>query len=275
MFLFRPRSTGRCILHTGDFRAGADMEMYPAFWNHNIDTIYLDTTYMPSKADFISQPSSLDAARRVVGKFLEHRTASTTTTDKPIIVVGTYLIGKEKVWMSIAESFDLKVWLEAQRLKTLTCIYPPEHPIFKRIVSRATDATLHVLPLQRVKWPQINEYRNQLQRDVDADGLGDDLAVRMLALRPSGWEKDGTHRLKPNVPLSLIGVQYSEHSSYAELARFVRFLRPARVISTVPHGRNLCVTPACPKEWLDQQVRPKREAMQTNILSFIQQKPNK
>lgn len=280
MFLFRLLSTGRCILHTGDFRASAEMEMYPAFWNHNIDTVYLDTTYMPTKAAFISQSSSLDAACRAVQTFLQpHPSASCTSSPdgRPIIVVGTYLIGKEKVWMSIAEAFDLNVWLEAQRHRTLACIYAPGHPIFKRIVTQPSAAQLHVLPLQRVTWPQLCEYRDQLEREFRAYASDPALKVRMLAVRSSGWEKDSssTRRINRNAALSLIGVQYSEHSSHAELARFVRFLRPERVISTVPHGRDLHETPECPAAWMERRVRPMRESMQTNILSFVQLKQPK
>lgn len=43
MFLFK-LPDGRCMLHVGDFRATADMEMEPVFWNNTICCIYLDTT---------------------------------------------------------------------------------------------------------------------------------------------------------------------------------------------------------------------------------------
>jgi len=48
----------------------------------------------------------------------------------------------------------------------------------------------------------------------------------LLGIRPSGWEKNS----KPSYGkrISTIGIEYSEHSSYKELERFVRFL----VIST-------------------------------------------
>lgn len=69
----------------------------------------------------------------------------------------------------------------------------------------------------------------------------------LVAIRPSGWEKNS----KPSYGkrISVIGVEYSEHSSYKELERFVRFLKPKNVISTVPIGRDLCVTAKVPVKW--------------------------
>jgi len=69
----------------------------------------------------------------------------------------------------------------------------------------------------------------------------------LLAIRPSGWEKNS----KPSYGkrISVIGVEYSEHSSYKELERFVRFLKPKNVISTVPVARDLCVTGKVPAKW--------------------------
>lgn len=73
----------------------------------------------------------------------------------------------------------------------------------------------------------------------------------LLGIRPSGWEKNS----KPSFgkKISTIGIEYSEHSSYKELERFVRFLKPMRVISTVPVGRDLFVTGDVPKIWYQYQ----------------------
>lgn len=92
---------------------------------------------------------------------------------------------------------------------------------------------------------------------------------KVLAIRPSGWEKQ---RSKPNFAnkISILGVQYSEHSSYSELERFVRFLQPKEVISTVPFsGKNLNKTPKIPKTWFNQKVEPKLKSYQRNIMDFM------
>ena len=45
MFLFR-FSNGKLILHTGDFRAAPYILKHPLLQPSQIDTIYLDTTYV-------------------------------------------------------------------------------------------------------------------------------------------------------------------------------------------------------------------------------------
>ncbi|RKO88219.1 DNA repair metallo-beta-lactamase-domain-containing protein [Blyttiomyces helicus] len=75
--------------------------------------------------------------------------------------------------------------------------------------------------------------------------------THILALRPTGWtfrrgpsptassEPFTTSSLTPTHPsprITLVGVPYSEHSSFTELAAFVKGARPVRVIPTVFGG---------------------------------------
>lgn len=92
---------------------------------------------------------------------------------------------------------------------------------------------------------------------------------KVLAIRPSGWERE---KSKPNFAnrISILGIQYSEHSNYIELKRFVRFLRPKTVYSTVPiNGRNLARTPSIPKDWFNHDIQPKTRGYQRNIMDFM------
>lgn len=68
----------------------------------------------------------------------------------------------------------------------------------------------------------------------------------------------------------MLGIQYSEHSNYTELERFVRFLRPENVISTVPFSnKNVGKTPNIPKSWLSTELKPRFNGHQRNIKDFL------
>lgn len=85
---------------------------------------------------------SINEAKTLVNQFLNHNIGQPA-----LIIVGSYLIGKEKVWISLAERFNKKVWLEPQRLKAVECIYKSTDDIFKLIVKEKADATIHVLSM--------------------------------------------------------------------------------------------------------------------------------
>ncbi|KAH8265563.1 hypothetical protein KR038_010666 [Drosophila bunnanda] len=230
MFFFK-LSSGECILHTGDFRANADMESLPIFWNHiNIDLLYLDTTYMDKNYDFCHQTDSVDRTVELVRGFMERNPGK-----RILIVCGAYVIGKEKIWLALAEEFCLNVWTEPHRRGAVSCLHWPELQFILTDDPRA--ANLHVIGLGKISYPSLVEYFKPFEDQYDM----------LLGIRPSGWEKNS----KPSYGkrISTIGIEYSEHSSYKELERFVRFLKPKRVISTVPVGRDLFVTGEVPTKW--------------------------
>lgn len=126
---------------------------------------------MASRAKFDSQMISIDAAKQSVRTYLGFENAA-----KPLIMVGTYvigiqnyykdclhikptnvlillLIGKEKIWISIAETFDLKVWLEPNRRKAAECIFAKDDPTRQRIVDRREDANMHIVALGETAYP--------------------------------------------------------------------------------------------------------------------------
>ncbi|XP_052873357.1 uncharacterized protein LOC128278665 [Anopheles cruzii] len=250
MFLFRlPNGTN--ILHTGDFRASPEMEEYPELWNFPIDCIYLDTTYLSSKYAFKPQCESVAIARDTVLAFLKKNIGA-----KVLIVCGSYLIGKEKVWMELAIATGMKVWTEPNRWKALTAIADPMQ--LSLLVTDPAQADIHVLAMNKISYDELGEYLDQFPDRYDC----------VIALRPSGWEKNSKPQYRGRI--NIVGIEYSEHSSFDELKRFVQFVRPREVISTVPYGNaNQSRTPTVPMSWYTGDIRPQRKALQLSITSFI------
>lgn len=67
-----------------------------------------------------------------------------------------------------------------------------------------------------------------------------------------------------------LGIEYSEHSSYDELRRFVRFLQPSKIISTVPSGSDISQTSKIPRSWYKNELRIWQKGYQRSITNFIQ-----
>lgn len=151
LFLFQ-FPDGRNVLHTGDFRANNEMVEQLERWNVKLDLVYLDTTYLASKRRMPAQEESIDFLIKHVQRYLEENIG-----EKFLIVVGAYLIGKEKAWMSIAKHFNFKVFLEKERLKAFKaiCTCSLEHfEIYKNHVTENEDeADVRVVNMIQLSYP--------------------------------------------------------------------------------------------------------------------------
>lgn len=145
MFLFKLKS-GKCILHTGDFRASPDMEEYAELWNNQVDMIYLDTTYLSTKYEFQTQSDSIALINQYCHEFIN----SKEIAGNYLILCGAYKIGKEKVWLRIAQEFNCKVWVDKERLKVIQCIQNED--ISEVLTTHPKDASIHVLPLGNISY---------------------------------------------------------------------------------------------------------------------------
>lgn len=174
-----------------------------------------------------------------------------------VIIVGTYVIGKERVWSKLATELGCRVWLEKSRLEAVECY--GDSAMLELLTVDPTEALIHVLPLQHLFYEHLTKYLEQFEG----------IYKRALAIRPTGWEKHGRMQRRP--PITILGIQYSEHSSYSELERFVRHLRPEEVISTVPVGGGGHTLPTVPAQWLAREVEPKRTGQQS-ITCFLKVK---
>lgn len=251
LFLFK-FPDGRSVLHTGDFRANDEMvEKLHHFECPNLDLIYLDTTYLHSKRRMPSQQESIDFVLQNVQKYLEDFIG-----EKFIILVGAYLIGKEKVWMSIAEKFNFKVYLEKERFKAFKeiCTASVTHFKFykKYITLNEGEAEIRVVNMLQITYTSLRDFLSENQDSFNT----------LLGIAASGWENNKYTSGR----ISQIHCQYSEHSSYDELEKFIVSTNPKNVISTVPiRPINSDITAEVPKEWLTEDGRNRKKKKQQKL----------
>ncbi|XP_022091755.1 DNA cross-link repair 1A protein-like [Acanthaster planci] len=222
LFLFH-LSDGRVFLHTGDFRADSAMEQLPQLRSCHIDQLFLDTTYLDPQYDFPTQAEVIEYTAQIAVDVVKRN-------NKTLLVCGTYTIGKEKIFIAIAEAVGCKVFVAKDKKNILDCL---ENSRLQSMLTLDKNATrLHVVTMATLTNQSLKEYLSKFSGRYDA----------VVAFKPTGWthsdKKTNLQDIKPSRsgPVSIYGVPYSEHSSYSELRRFVQFIRPNRIIPTVNVG---------------------------------------
>ncbi|XP_062988758.1 DNA cross-link repair 1A protein [Elgaria multicarinata webbii] len=220
LFIF---TNGTVILHTGDFRADPSMERYPFLIGQKVHTLYLDTTYCSPEYTFPSQQEVIQFAVNTAFEMV-------TLNPRTLVVCGTYSIGKEKVFLAIAEVLGSKVSLSQDKYKTLHCL---ESAAINSLITLDWNNTLlHLLPMMQINFKALQNHLNKFSEKFD----------HILAFKPTGWTfSNGCCSLSDIQPqtrgrITIYGIPYSEHSSFLEMKRFVQWLKPQKIIPTVNVG---------------------------------------
>ncbi|KAG0016167.1 DNA break repair nuclease [Podila clonocystis] len=278
--------------------------------NVPIDILYLDTTYSNPRYTFPSQKLVISETVRAINKELGLANDTAAAPPKPapmkkaksgnvqklvtmstkpakmskaaadwsrkmeankvVICVGTYLIGKERVWMAVAKALRCKVFVQPAKLQILSCLEDQE--IMDILTSDPREAQVHLMHMGSDMSPEsLQEYLDKLSPTF----------TRLIAIRPTGWtfsggpKKDSVSttditpeqtptslQLRPSYTSPMVKiypVPYSEHSSFNELAGFVRSLNILRIIPTVgvgsEKGRHAM------SEWFDRWERERRQGV--------------
>ncbi|KAG0259299.1 hypothetical protein DFQ27_004166, partial [Actinomortierella ambigua] len=175
---------------------------------------------------------------RYPGTWPEQMTANDGA--KVLICVGTYLIGKERVFVAIAKALSSKIYVQPSKRQILGCL--EDRALMAMLTDDPREAQVHLVHMGTDLSPaNLQTYLEGLQPRFE----------RVIAIRPTGWsfssssyKKEGPASagavvLKPSYVserIKVYGVPYSEHSSFSELAGFVRSLQIAKVIPTVGVG---------------------------------------
>ena len=266
IFLFEipvPEGGSLKYLHTGDFRASRQHWTNPLLLEKTWDKVYLDTTYCKPVHSFPDQQQVLDVvgevARRVdagecladmistknliknyfsssVSTITSLITTGSSTKKNTIFVVGTYLIGKEKVWMEVSKQIHSKVNSEKRKMKVYKILGKYDKTLNDVLSEYPSDARVHVVPMNHINHDQLLKLKGKDN-------------VNVLAFRPTGWTfssnttnvtaSSAKYTIKSLKPVYLEGniavipLPYSEHSSYSELETFCTTLRIKQIIPTV------------------------------------------
>ncbi|XP_056153490.1 DNA cross-link repair 1A protein [Lampris incognitus] len=230
---------GQTVLHTGDFRADTSMETYPELLSCRVQTLYLDTTYCSPEYTFPSQQDVIHFAASTAFELV-------TLHPRTLVVCGSYSVGKEKVFLALADILGSKVCLSRDKYNTMCCL-ESEH-IQRLITTDWKAARVHVLPMMQLTFKNLHAHLSRFLGQYD----------RLVAFKPTGWtfsqQVESVMDIQPQTSgnISLYGIPYSEHSSFLEMKRFVQWLQPLKIIPTVNVGSwsSRKSMDRCLKDWL-------------------------
>ncbi|CAB1434499.1 unnamed protein product [Pleuronectes platessa] len=230
---------GQKVLHTGDFRADPSMETYPELLSCRVQTLYLDTTYCSPEYTFPRQQEVINFAVNTAFELV-------TLSPRTLVVCGSYSVGKEKVFLALAEVLGSKVCLSRDKYNTMCCLESEQ--IRQRITTDGKAAQVHVLPMMQISFNKLQQYLARFSQQYD----------QLLAFKPTGWtfsqKVESVEDIRPQIDgnISIYGIPYSEHSSFLELKRFVQWLKPLKIIPTVNNGSwaSRKAMEKCFSEWL-------------------------
>ncbi|KAL6007403.1 hypothetical protein ACLOJK_032900 [Asimina triloba] len=219
---------GERYVHTGDFRFCESMKADPALNGFvGADAVFLDTTYCNPKWAFPSQVESVD----YVVKMIERIKKENSGIGKSILfLVSTYVVGKERLLIEISNSCGCLLHVDGRKMAVLRALGLADSAAFTEDAS-STDVHVVGWNVLGETWPYFRPNFVRMNEIMVEKGYS--MAVGFV---PTGWvygaKRDGfAVRAKESCEIHL--VPYSEHSSYDELRKYVRFLRPKRLIPTV------------------------------------------
>lgn len=231
--LFYVWRTKRYVLHSGDCRFDIGVfskheQLVKVIKDGQLDFLHLDTTYCNPKYDFPRQKDVL------AGVVEAARQEDRRTRGRCLFFFGTYSIGKERVFLAVANALDLHIYADKRKMGILRQIGMPD--LQKRLVDRPANARVHVVPMRNLSPDGVRAHATKagMNRKFIGSGL-------VIVFRPTGWSfrpgADGGNGVRRSVRAAdqaiTFDVAYSEHSSFAELSEFVKFAHPARIFPTV------------------------------------------
>lgn len=164
-------ASGASYLHTGDMRWHPRMSKYPALrpftqpgGTQSLAGLYLDTTYCDAKYAFPTQAAVVAAAVSVAKSF--------AADPGVLFVVGSYGIGKERVFMAIAEALDERVVVNATKLRMLQSLGWPLRDV-RRLTTDTSAGRIFVVPMHALSAANLDKWLSRARGgDLSFGGYG-------------------------------------------------------------------------------------------------------
>jgi len=219
------QNQGLTHLHCGDCRFSH--AMIANLKQHDLHTIFLDTTYGATKNCSSPQQDAIDFVAKKVSEACEKG------RDDLAVFVGSYNLGKERIFLRLIEDLDANVFTLPRRLQIVQQLRLPEK-VMKHFVKDRHNALVHVMNMKFIgtMWPYFQPNYPQVQKYMEEIGK-----TRAICFIPTGWanaskwNREHSFSQKDNISIHL--VSYSEHSNLIELEEFMKSLKPAKIIPTV------------------------------------------
>ncbi|XP_077230397.1 sterile alpha motif (SAM) domain-containing protein [Tasmannia lanceolata] len=219
IILFEPPNS-KAVLHTGDFRFSEEMASSSFLQSCRIHTLILDTTYCNPQYDFPKQEAVI--------QFVLEAIQAEAFNPKTLFLVGSYTIGKERLFVEVARFLRKKVYVGAAKLRLLECLGIPKEDMQWFTVNEQ-ESHIHVVPMWTIaSFKRMKYISNQYSSRFNL----------IVAFSPTGWtfgkgKKKSPWRKWQQGTIIRYEVPYSEHCSFTELKEFVRFISPENIVPSV------------------------------------------
>ncbi|KAJ1965898.1 repair protein PSO2 SNM1 [Dipsacomyces acuminosporus] len=164
------------------YRVNADSEYLPSFLNRLRNGTKSTTASMDSKR-LPERPSLITRWFRPNQRALASDLKSPAPQRRRILfVVGTYTIGKEKLFVEIAHRLNSKIYIAADKRRILECIQSPS--LTSLLTDNMGEAQVHAVSMNMVNMRGMAEYLSTVQAVTPSFS-------RIVAFNPTGWSHAG------------------------------------------------------------------------------------
>ncbi|KAG7835415.1 hypothetical protein KL942_005354 [Ogataea angusta] len=260
--MFVIESPGLRYLHCGDCRINKPM-LESLMQIGRFHKIYLDTTYLNPLYNFPKQEIVIDELCKLLTskmetmQFSQQRVIDFFVDRKPqkfLIVIGTYLIGKERLAIKLAEMLQTKIYCNEEKKTVLSQFGWPN---LDNLLDTHNPETcqIHLVALPKLNKDFLAEQLKTYSRHFKA----------AIGIRPTGWSvrygkpvpsldamvaaespemvyaaiSKHFDRFREDNKARVLQIPYSEHSSYRELFYFANLLEYDELVATVsPHNQD-------------------------------------